>query len=218
LKVEGNFVFEAPRAHVYAVLRDSTVLQDCIPGCESLVLQEDGRYLAKMKVGISAIRGTFTGHVQITDEVEATSYRLLVDGSGGPGFVKGQGLVTLSDAENPSRRQWRSAGWGNDRGRRSASTCSRGAHAHDSVLRVHAEESSSHGTKRVVLNRTTKRNRSRPRGHSLPGGGDEDAGPDAVADEIQPALAAPPLRASRRNLGHEAEAALFLRLGAPPLV
>lgn len=103
MKVEGNFVFEAPRAHVYAVLRDSTVLRDCIPGCESLTLQEDGRYLAKMKVGISAIRGTFTGHVQITDEVEATSYRLLVDGSGGPGFVKGQGLVTLSDAENGTR-------------------------------------------------------------------------------------------------------------------
>jgi len=99
LKVEGTYDFAAPRTHVYRSLRDPDLLQQCIPGCDSLTLQSDGRYLAHLSLKIAAIRGTFSGYVQITDENEATSYRLNVEGSGGPGFVKGTGLVTLSDSE-----------------------------------------------------------------------------------------------------------------------
>jgi carbon monoxide dehydrogenase subunit G len=99
LKIDGSFKFAAPRERVYEQLRDPDFLKLCIPGCQSLEKQEDGRYLARIQAGIAAVRGTFTGHVQITDEVALESYKLSVEGSGGPGFVKGEALISLADAE-----------------------------------------------------------------------------------------------------------------------
>ena len=103
MKIEGTYTIAAPRELVYRTLRDPQALQECIPGCQELTLQEDGRYLAKMQVGIAAVKGTFTGHVQITDEQPPSSYHLHVDGSGGPGFAKGEAIVTLSDVESGTR-------------------------------------------------------------------------------------------------------------------
>jgi carbon monoxide dehydrogenase subunit G len=96
LKLEGSYTIAAPRERVYERLRDPAMLKQCIPNCQSLDLQPDGRYLAKIQAGIGAVRGTFTGYVQITDEAAPTTYRLLIDGSGTPGFVKGDAVVTLS--------------------------------------------------------------------------------------------------------------------------
>ncbi len=103
MKIEGTYTIAAPRELVYHTLRDPQALQECIPGCQELTLQADGRYLAKLQVGIAAVKGTFTGHVQITDEQPPSSYRLHVDGSGGPGFAQGEVMITLSDIEDGTR-------------------------------------------------------------------------------------------------------------------
>jgi carbon monoxide dehydrogenase subunit G len=103
LKVEGSYLVAAPRDRVFDSLRNPTFLQQCIPGCQSLELQPDGRYLAKIQAGIAAVKGTFTGYVQITDEHSPTSYRLVVEGSGGPGFVKGDAVVSLSEVDGGTK-------------------------------------------------------------------------------------------------------------------
>lgn len=103
MKIEGTFTIAAPRTMVYETLRDPAALQECIPGCQELTLEEDGRYRARMQVGLAAVKGAFSGHVQIADEQPPTSYRLRIDGSGGPGFAKGEAVITLSDVENGTR-------------------------------------------------------------------------------------------------------------------
>ncbi len=103
MKIEGSYNIAAPRPLVYEILRDPKALQECIPGCQELTLQEDGRYLARMQVGIAAVKGSFSGHVQIADEKPPTSYRLRIEGSGGPGFAKGEALVNLVDVETGTR-------------------------------------------------------------------------------------------------------------------
>jgi carbon monoxide dehydrogenase subunit G len=97
LKLEGSYTIAAPRERVYEKLRDPSLLKQCIPNCQSLDLQPDGKYLAKIQAGIGAVRGSFTGYVQITDEAAPTTYRLVIEGSGGPGFVKGDAVVTLTE-------------------------------------------------------------------------------------------------------------------------
>ncbi len=99
MKIDGTYTFAAPRERVYVMLRDPQLLKECIPGCQTLDLQPDGRYQANIKAGVAAIRGTFLGYVQITDEQADQSYRLIVEGSGGPGFVKGEAVITLTDEE-----------------------------------------------------------------------------------------------------------------------
>jgi carbon monoxide dehydrogenase subunit G len=58
-----------------------------------------------MKVGVAAIRGTYKGKVAIVDKEAPSSYTLQVEGSGGPGFVKGEAKVTLAAAEEGTGTQ-----------------------------------------------------------------------------------------------------------------
>lgn len=98
LKIEGKYSIAAPRDRVFDLLRDPHLLRECIPNCEQLTEVSPGRYEATIRAGIGAIRGSFTGHVQIADVQSPNTYRLLVEGSGTPGHVKGDALVTLTDA------------------------------------------------------------------------------------------------------------------------
>lgn len=97
MKVEGTYQFEAPRERVWTVLLDPEGLKGCIPGCETLNVTGEDQYEAVMKVGVAAIRGTYKGKVRITDKEEQSRYKLLVEGSGGPGFVRGEALIELVD-------------------------------------------------------------------------------------------------------------------------
>jgi carbon monoxide dehydrogenase subunit G len=51
-----------------------------------------------MKVGVASIRGTYNGTVRITDKDEPRGYTLNVEGSGGPGFVRGVAKISLEPA------------------------------------------------------------------------------------------------------------------------
>lgn len=100
MKIHGTHDIQAPRDRVFAALVDPQILQHCIPGCESLDQTADNTYVATMKAGVGAVKGTFKGTVRL-EELEAPShYRMIVEGKGGPGFVKGTGVFDL--AENSS--------------------------------------------------------------------------------------------------------------------
>ncbi len=97
MKVEGSYTFDAPRDRVWSVLLDPASLQGCIPGCETMTTTGEDQYEAVMKVGVAAIRGTYKGKVRIADKQEPDRYKLLVEGSGGPGFVRGEAQIELVD-------------------------------------------------------------------------------------------------------------------------
>jgi uncharacterized protein len=97
VKVEGSYTFDAPRERVWSTLLSPDALKSCIPGCESMTVTGEDQYEAVMKVGVAAIRGTYKGKVRITDKEEPERYKLLVEGSGGPGFVRGEALINLVD-------------------------------------------------------------------------------------------------------------------------
>jgi carbon monoxide dehydrogenase subunit G len=56
-----------------------------------------------MKIGVGAVKGTFEGKVRLSDKKPPDSYRLAVEGSGGPGFIRGDTVITLSDADGGTR-------------------------------------------------------------------------------------------------------------------
>ena len=47
-------------------------------------------------VGVAAVKGTYQGKVSIADKEPPHRYRMLVEGSGGPGFVRGEARIELS--------------------------------------------------------------------------------------------------------------------------
>jgi len=54
-------------------------------------------YTAILKIGIGAIKGTFTGRIQLQDKQLTSQYKLKVEGKGGPGFLSGEGTIRLED-------------------------------------------------------------------------------------------------------------------------
>jgi len=96
MKLEGTYKFNFPQAKVWEVLTDPRHLEKAIPGCETLEELEPGRYDATLKIGIAAVKGTYKGMAQVVDPQPPERYRLIVEGGGNPGFVKGEALIELS--------------------------------------------------------------------------------------------------------------------------
>ena len=67
-----------------------------MPGCEGLEKIGPDEYKMKMKLVLAALAGQFEGKVRIADQSPPTSFRLIVEGSGRIGFLKGEGLLKLS--------------------------------------------------------------------------------------------------------------------------
>jgi carbon monoxide dehydrogenase subunit G len=97
MEVSGDHRFSAPREAVWKALLDPKALQASMPGCERFEEVGPSSYDLTIKVGIAAIKGTYSGNVTVADPVENESYHLLVQGSGKPGSVQGDAKLMLSD-------------------------------------------------------------------------------------------------------------------------
>ena len=64
-----------------------------MPGCQQLVKISQDEYAMKMKMVLASISGLFDGKVQIKDKNAPNSFRLVVEGFGKIGFLKGDGLL-----------------------------------------------------------------------------------------------------------------------------
>lgn len=95
MKIEGSRTVPAARDHAWALLQDPDTLSRCIPGCESLVKTGEDEYRMKMKMVLAAVSGQFDGTVRIADANPPDSFRMIVDGAGKIGFLKGDGRLTL---------------------------------------------------------------------------------------------------------------------------
>jgi len=95
MKLDGTYTFNAPRQLVWETLQDPEALRKAIPGVESFETVGPNEYRAAMKVGVGAIKGTFTGKIRVFDQQPPSHYKLAVDAQGGPGTVHGEGTFEL---------------------------------------------------------------------------------------------------------------------------
>ena len=63
----------------------------------------DNTYRAVLTMGIAAITGRYEGTVAMRDLEPPSSYRLVVEGRGKPGFVTGGGAITLTAFDGGTR-------------------------------------------------------------------------------------------------------------------
>ena len=95
MDISGSYTFNAQRNRVWDLLMDPAVIASCIPGCDRFEPDGEDRYKLTLTVGLAAITGTYEGTVVLTDKIPHTSYRLVVEGQGRPGFVKGNSAIVL---------------------------------------------------------------------------------------------------------------------------
>ena len=95
MDISGSYTFNAQRDRVWDLLMNPDVIASCIPGCDRFEPDGEDRYKLTLTVGLAAITGTYEGTVVLTDKIPHTSYRLVVEGQGRPGFVKGNSAIVL---------------------------------------------------------------------------------------------------------------------------
>lgn len=106
MKLQGHYDLPAPRDRVWKALLDPEQLARAMPGCEKLDAIGEGEYKATLKVGVAAVKGTFEGKVKLSDVQPPNRYRMMVEGSGGPGFVRGEAVMELSEVEGGTRVEY----------------------------------------------------------------------------------------------------------------
>jgi len=99
VKISGNQTLNMTPQQAYDLLHDPGVLARCMPGCESLEQIGEGEYAMKMKMALASISGLFQGKVKTAEPNPPESFRLIVDGTGKIGFMKGDGVLHLSPIE-----------------------------------------------------------------------------------------------------------------------
>jgi carbon monoxide dehydrogenase subunit G len=97
MEVRGDHHFKAPRDIVWQCMLDPKALQASMPGCEKMTAVGPDDYDIAITVGLAAIKGHYTGNVKVKDQRPGEGYKLVVSGSGKPGSVQGEAVMTLSD-------------------------------------------------------------------------------------------------------------------------
>lgn len=97
MKIEGTQKIPAPRERVFDALIDPAVLQKCIPGCEQMEKTGENQYSAKLSAGVGPVKGVFAATISLEDLRRPEHYRLVMEGKGQPGFVKGAGELEFLD-------------------------------------------------------------------------------------------------------------------------
>jgi carbon monoxide dehydrogenase subunit G len=96
MELSGTHTFDAPRQTVYQLMTDPAVLRRTLPGCRSLEPRGNGIYDITLNIGISILKGTYKGTVQLLNEIPSKSFSLKLDTKGGVGAVSGQGNFDLA--------------------------------------------------------------------------------------------------------------------------
>jgi carbon monoxide dehydrogenase subunit G len=68
VKIEKQFVIEAPHRTVWDFITTPRRIAACIPGCPEVEEVEPGKYKAAVKVTVGPIKTTFKVNVQATEE------------------------------------------------------------------------------------------------------------------------------------------------------
>lgn len=98
MKIEGEHEFAGPRELLWELLLDPAVLAATLPGAERFEEVAPDTYDVTMRAGIAAVRGLYTGRVEVSERAPAESYRLRIDGAGKPGGARADARVTLEEA------------------------------------------------------------------------------------------------------------------------
>lgn len=96
MEITGESLVRAPCEQVWVALNDPDVLQQTIPGCESLEKHDDNEYRAKIQAKIGPVKAGFNVRVSLENLDPPNGYTLSGEGQGGmSGFARGSADVEL---------------------------------------------------------------------------------------------------------------------------
>jgi uncharacterized protein len=96
MDIIGQQLIPQVQQKTWDAICDPAVLQQCIPGCESMTRTSDSEFELVMAAKVGPVSAKFKSKISLTKVNAPHSYMLLFEGQGGvAGFAKGQAEVRL---------------------------------------------------------------------------------------------------------------------------
>lgn len=105
MELSATYTFDAPVQQVWDLLMDPRAVGSCLPGCRGLQPAGEDRYEVELSMAVAALAGSFKGTVSLAEKVAPQSYKLIVEGAGRQGFVKGHANIWLEPEGERTRVQ-----------------------------------------------------------------------------------------------------------------
>ena len=96
LQLKGEHTVGIDRDLVWRLMNDPAVLQEIIPGCETLIRVSEDKYELGLSLLIGSVSGNYKGSVELSEKHPPDNYRIMLTGEGSIGFVKGQAAFVLT--------------------------------------------------------------------------------------------------------------------------
>ena len=95
MKLSGEQILSAPRERVWDLFNNPERLSKLIPGCEKLEILSPDEFAGTINVGVASVKGVYSGKLKLEEKRAPEHYKMLVDGKGKQGFMRGSGTLDL---------------------------------------------------------------------------------------------------------------------------
>lgn len=106
IEMTGEYDFQAPQELVWDMMLDPEVLSRTMPGCETLERVDDNTFQGRLNIRVGPVQGVFQGKVETVELRPPAGFRLIVNGSGPAGVVRGEGNLTLEAIQDTTRLRY----------------------------------------------------------------------------------------------------------------
>ncbi len=106
MHLEGSFETPAARMAVWNFLLNPHDIAPCFPDLQSLEVLTPETFRAKVKVGISVVKGTMDFDFRIAEKVPLTSAKLVGSGRGVGSTIEIQTTFTVDEVSSGTKVAW----------------------------------------------------------------------------------------------------------------
>jgi uncharacterized protein len=104
--VEGNVAIKASTEKTFAALSDPRFMISTIPDLQSSKIIDREHFEAKIKVGISVVKGTVDMKFELQEKRDGNHAKLVGDGSGAGSRMHIESFLDLSPEGDSTRMNW----------------------------------------------------------------------------------------------------------------
>lgn len=107
MEIIGQQLIPQLQQRTWDAICDPAVLQQCIPGCETMTRVSDSEFDLTMSAKVGPVSAKFKSKITLTNVDAPNSYMLIFEGQGGvAGFAKGQAEVKLVPVDGATRLEY----------------------------------------------------------------------------------------------------------------
>lgn len=110
MKIDGSYLFDAPRERVWALIHNPVSLMNTIPGCQHIEQISSDEYQGQIQLQLPAIVGVYQTYVKLITFNAPEYCQFEGQVTGAPGSIKGTASFRLSQVEQQTKIEYEGQG------------------------------------------------------------------------------------------------------------